>query len=162
MTRRRRRAGLTWRQKHKVGTEGVTASPFSLYGICLYVALNNIFGGSCEINPASYGEIYAQSLMMLAGSSMWAYIIGSACGIIATLDPSRIEFRQTMDELNFYLKDQSMPEELAVKLRSYFRNTIYLVRVQRYESLLRKMSTRLRGDAAYEMCRMRLRKGWTR
>ena len=98
-----------------------------------------------------------QAAMLLIGSSVWAYVIGSACGIIATLDPARIEFRQTMDELNLFCKDQNMPTELSVKLRSYFRNTIYLVRSRRYEKLLQKMSTRLRGDAAYRMCEFRLR-----
>lgn len=96
--------------------------------------------------------------MLVVGSTLWAYIIGSACGIIATLDPARLEYRQTLDELNFFLRDMSIPSDLTVKLRSYFRNTMYLVRVKRYESLLAKMSTRLRGDTAFEMCRKRLRK----
>ena len=95
--------------------------------------------------------------MLLTGSSLWAYIIGSACGIIATLDPALIQYRQTLDELNFFVKDQAIPQELTVKLRSYFRNTMYYVRVKRYEALLQKMSMRLRGDTAYEMCRVRLR-----
>ena len=50
--------------------------------------------------------------------------IGSACGIIATLDPASIEYRQTMDELNFFARDQNLPQELRVSLRSYFRNTL--------------------------------------
>jgi hypothetical protein len=32
-----------------------------------------------------------------------------------------------------------------------FRNTMYLVRARRYDQLLQKMSTRLRGDAAFRM-----------
>ena len=51
-------------------------------------------------------SVAVQSLMLLTGSSMWAYIIGSACGIIATLDPALIQYRQTLDELNFFVKDQ--------------------------------------------------------
>lgn len=51
--------GSTWRQKHNVGLEG-RADPLSLYGVALYVALNNVFGGSCEINPANYAEFYVQ------------------------------------------------------------------------------------------------------
>ena len=122
----------------------------------MYVALNNIFGGSCEINSATYHEFYAQVVMLLIGSSVWAYIIGSACGIIATLDPAGIEFRQTMDEINFFARDQMLPKELTVRIRSYFRNTVHLIRARRYHSLLQKMSTRLRGDAAYRMCEFRL------
>ena len=46
--------------------------------------------------------------MMVLGSSIWAYIIGSACGIIATLNPHLIEYRQTMDELNYFCKDRKL------------------------------------------------------
>lgn len=120
-----------------------------LYGVCLYVALTNIFGGSCEINPANAQEYYLQSLMMLCGSCVWAYVIGSCCGILATLNPALIEYRQTMDELNVFVKDHDMPQDLTVRLRSYFRNTMQLIRTRRYEQLLNKMSRRLRGDASY-------------
>ena len=80
-----------------------------------------------------------------------------ACGIVATLDPARIEYRQTMDELNHFCRANCLPQELVVKLRGYFRNTIHFVRVLRYEELLKKMSTRLRGDAAYHMSEYHLR-----
>ena len=44
--------------------------------------------------------------MMFFGSSVWAYIIGSACGIIATLDPAtdglRFEPTGPGDTLVFY------------------------------------------------------------
>ena len=76
---------------------------------------------------------------------------GSACGIISTLDLARIEYRQTLDELNYFVRDQQMPSDLKVKLRSYFRNTLHLMRARRYEQLLQKMSTRLRGDTAFRM-----------
>ena len=122
--------------------------PFEIYGACLYVALNNIFGGSCEINPNSAAEYYVQGLMMLCGSCVWAYVIGSCCGILATLNPALIEYRQTMDELNVFVKDHDLPQDLTVRLRSYFRNTMHLIRTRRYEQLLAKMSKRLRGDAS--------------
>ena len=113
--------------------------------------------GSCEINPSNYYEFYIQSVMLVIGSSVWAYVIGSACGIIATIDPALIEHRQTMDELNFFVKDQGIPEELGVRLRAYFRNTLYLVRAKRYDQLLTKMSTRLRGDSSFQLASRRMR-----
>lgn len=146
--------GMSWRQKAGIADD---VSPYHLYGQCLYVALNNIFGGSCEVNPGAYAEFYVQAGMLLIGSSLWAYVIGSACGIVATLDPSRIEFRQTLDELNYFAREQGLPKELAVRLRAYFRNTIHSVRSRRYMVLLNKMSTRLRGDAAFHMCEFRLK-----
>ena len=49
-----------------------------------------------------------------------------------------------------------MPADLTVKLRSYFRNTLHLVRAKRYEHLLLGMSTRLRGDASFNMAKRQL------
>ena len=95
------------------------------------MACNNIFGGSCEVSPANIGEFYVQGVMMLFGSSIWASVIGSGCGIIPTLNPQLIEFRQTMDELNYFCADHMVPSELTVKMRSYFRNTMHLIRSRR-------------------------------
>ena len=69
------------------------AEPLELYGSALYLALANMFGGGGEPGPANYYEFYVQGIMMLVGSSVWAYIIGAGCGIIATLDPQGVEFR---------------------------------------------------------------------
>ena len=44
------------------------------------MAFNNIFGGSSEIHPANYTEFYVQVVMMVFGSAVWAYVIGSASG----------------------------------------------------------------------------------
>ena len=43
--------------------EGPIPGAFRLYGAALYVSLNNIFGGSCEINPANYVEYYLHCVM---------------------------------------------------------------------------------------------------
>ena len=89
--------------------------PFALYGVCLYVALCNIFGGASEIYPENEHEYYVQALMMMLGSCVWAFVIGSCCSILATLNPALIEYRQTMDELNVFVKDHGMPQELTVR-----------------------------------------------
>ena len=144
--------GLSWRQKAQLHSANV----YELYGVALYVALNNIFGGSCEIQAGNYREFFVQSFMLIIGSSVWAYVIGSACGIVATLDPSGIEHRQMMDEVNGFCKEQCVPNELTVRLRSYFRELSHIVRARRHEALLTQMSTRLRGEAAIHMCAFRL------
>ena len=65
--------------------------------------------------------------MMLIGSSVWAYIISAGCGIVATLDPQRVEFRQTMDELNYFSADKRLPRSLTIKLRTFFQNTQHII-----------------------------------
>lgn len=44
-------------------------------------------------------EYFVQAGMMLCGSCVWAYVIGSCCGILATLNPALLEYRQQLDEL---------------------------------------------------------------
>jgi len=151
-------SGSTWIQRQQVPA---SATEYDLYFICLFVAFNNIFGsepvsdiGYC----ANYREFATQCLMLIVGSSVWAYVIGSACGILATADPAAILFRTQMDEVNYFSKDQLLPEELTVNLRSYFRNTTHLIRTHRYDRLLSKMSARLRGDAAYRMVEHKFRR----
>ena len=34
---------------------------------------------------------------------VWAWVIGSLCGILATLNPHATAFRNTMDELNYFM-----------------------------------------------------------
>jgi hypothetical protein len=131
--------------------------PILVFVLCSHPQLNHIFGGSCEINPANYAEFYCSSIMLIFGSSVWAYVIGSCCGIIATIDPALLEHRTMMDELNFFARDQVMPDQLTIRLRGYFRQTLDQLRAERYERLLGRMSTRLRGDTSYRMASRHVR-----
>lgn len=115
---------------------------------CSDVSFTNIFGGACEIYPVAAHEYFVQAGMMLCGSCVWAYVIGSCCGILATLNPALLEYRQQLDELNVFLREHEMPQDIRVRLRRYFRNTLPLIRLRRYDKLLSKMSTRLRGDTS--------------
>ena len=134
------------------------AGAFRLYGASLYVALSNIFGGSCELHPANYAEYYVQCLMMLVGSSVWAFVIGSGCGIIATLNPERIEYRQTMDQVNYFARSRKLPPQLSVRLRSFFQSTQHIFHAKRFDGLLEKMSGSLRADICSHVARKVLAK----
>ena len=47
---------------------------------------------------------YAMMAMSVIGSAVWAYVISSSCGIIATLNPSVLHYRHLMDELNYFAR----------------------------------------------------------
>ena len=83
------------------------ASAVELYGVALYIALSCIFaGGSGTVPPASPTEYYFQSAMVILGSSVWAYVLSSGCGIIATLNPNGVHYRHMMDELNYFAREK--------------------------------------------------------
>ena len=57
---------------------------------------------------------------LLFGSCLWAYIIGSACTILSTLDVETIEHQHLMDQLNVMMENHNMADELRSELRTYF------------------------------------------
>lgn len=144
----------TWIQKAGLGD----SHPFELYGVALYVSLSNMFGGPTDISPANYVEFYVQCLMMLIGSCTWAYIISAGCGIIATLNPQGVEFRQTMDQLNYFSRDMNLPQALTIKLRTFFQNTQHIIFARHYDGLMEKMSPLLRGEAALRVANKSLKR----
>ena len=136
--------------------------------------------GYGDIVPQNTKEVWAATFIMLVGASFWAYIIGSACGIIATLNVEAITHRQTMDQagssnwrvaygvggsttkshcpncagqLNYMMADRHIPQELRERLRTFFRQTRQVTRVDSYKDLIRRMSPTLKGEVAGEDCR---------
>ena len=146
---------LTWRQRAGVPAD---AAPFDVYWIGLYVAYGLIFGGNyAAIAPASYYEFGVLAFMALFGSALWVWVLSSMCGMVATLDPSHIEYRQTLDDLNRFCREQTLPANLRVRLREYFRQQEPICRARRQDTLLELMSVRLRGDTTYHMSEHKLR-----
>ena len=136
---------LSWIQKHQL----TDAKPLELYCVALYVALSNIFGGPCEISPANYGEFLVQSVMMLIGSSLWAYIIGCGCNIIDTLYPYEEEHRRVIAVLNNFARERKIDPELTQRLRTFYNETSNLRYFENRESeLLHAMTPQLRGESA--------------
>eukprot|EP00753_Platysulcus_tardus_P004747 PLAT12659.1.p1 GENE.PLAT12659.1~~PLAT12659.1.p1 ORF type:complete len:850 (-),score=394.01 PLAT12659.1:54-2603(-) len=120
----------------------------------LYAAA--VYWAVMTLSTIGYGDIYAQSTneryfctaAMLIGAGQWAYIVGNVCGIMASLDAQTLVFRQTLDELNYYMKEQKISEDLQRRLREYFHQRKTLVRVLNSKDLLKKMSPALRGEVA--------------
>ena len=109
----------TWIQRYHL----TKASSSQLYSVALYVALSNIFGGPTDISPANYIEFLLQGFMMIFGSSLWAYIIGCGCSILASLNPAADEHRRTIAMLNhFWCAQRSRPTPHSHPLaRDWFR-----------------------------------------
>tara|TARA_B110001452_G_scaffold132915_1_gene110508 strand:+ start:2099 stop:4573 length:2475 start_codon:yes stop_codon:yes gene_type:complete len=135
-------------------------SPVSLYTVAFYVAVVAMFGGVGSIVPHNYYEYMAITIMMVFGSFVWAWVIGSLCGILATLNPHATNFRNTMDELNYFMHESGFTQAHRVRLREFFRQTEDFVRTVAYNDLLAKMSAQLKGDTALLMGEETLRNVW--
>jgi len=134
--------------------DGVINSPeevnhFSLYSASLYYAIMTISSiGYGDITPQSTAERWTCICIMLCGSAVWAYVIGNASGIVATMNQDGVHFHQTMDNLNGYLHDQRCPGDLQKKMRSYFHANRHLMKTKRNQTLVQELSPELRDTVA--------------
>ena len=53
-----------------------------------------------DISPMQPMEYLVGVLCQCAGGIMWAFVIGVFSSLLSTANPSKIRFRQTMDDLN--------------------------------------------------------------
>ena len=123
--------------------------PSAKYVSALYFSVYTLtsigYGDISAHNPLEY---LICTICMLLASFMWAYTIGNFCSIVSTMDKHTIIFRQTMDELNFMMKDRGLPVEMRERVRLYFHQSKDTQRVLCYHDLEQQMSTQLRGEVA--------------
>lgn len=103
------------------------------------------YGDFSGVNTA---ERLVGCILQIVSASTWAYIIGTAAGIAATLDPNAVAFRTTMDQLNLFMKDRKIPTETRHQLREYFEDARELHKAGDDAALLSKMSPLLKGTVA--------------
>jgi hypothetical protein len=123
--------------------------PFQVYLAGLYWAVMTVTTiGYGDIVPVTVGEQFLCVIAMLLGASTYAYVIGTVCGVIALMDQATSKFNQQMDELNLYMEENQMPNEMRVRLREYFNYCKQMNRQKYYQALLVEMSPTLRGEVA--------------
>ena len=86
------------------------AAPGSRYSASVYFAVMTITSigyGDITPRPQLASEQIMATLLMLVASMLWAYIIGTFCGMIATMNPAQANFRNTIDDLNRFMELQA-------------------------------------------------------
>ena len=118
----------------------------SIYMVALHTSLLAMFGGVGSIAPNNFVEYAFLTFILLTGCFFWAYVISTLCSLLATLDPHKTQFRNTMDELNHFMVDHQLRTDHRVRIRQFFRATREFTRRASYKGLMAHMSERLRGD----------------
>ena len=141
----------TWLNAWLSSRPGVIPSPHDRYTLAMYWSIMTLTSiGYGDITAQSYLEYAVSTFFMLIGAICWAYIIGCTCGIVATLDMDTAHFRQTMDQLNQFLRDNCVPYPLRRQLRGYFHQAKSLQKHHASQDLIEQMSPKLKGQVA--MC----------
>jgi len=127
-------------------------SPGEKYVAALYWSVMTISTvGYGDITPQTVAERMFIVVSMLVGASVYAYVVGSVCGIISSMDQKSTEFYNLMDNLNTFIKEAKLPFMLAQELRSFFRYRRTTNSVEGWLDMLRMMSPNLRGQVAVKL-----------
>lgn len=151
----------TWvKAAFKVG-QNVTETGYTEYSTVAdiphsYVYCASLYHATMTLTTIGYGDIIATTdterwfsvALQLVGASLYAYIVGVASGIVASMNKEKMYFQETMDELNDFMEDQGLSNELTVRLREFFNHSREMEKLRVYNNLLSRMSPGLRGEVA--------------
>ena len=104
--------------------------------------------GYGDYTPATSGERTLAVVLMLFCGSVYAYVIGSICGIVSERDPATSEYQANVDLLNDYMEEIKLPRTQRTKLREYFTHCKQIFRMKYFHDVLENMSPELQGEVA--------------
>ena len=96
--------------------DGVT-----VYAMCLLASIQQLsFAPDDVMYPVTKVEMFYCSFSMIFSGCVFVYIVGAVCALLANMDPALVEYNQTLDNLNRYLRGINMPYSKMRKMREYF------------------------------------------
>jgi potassium voltage-gated channel Eag-related subfamily H protein 7 len=134
---------LTWASGYGLGVNEM----WEQYLTCVYWSCMTVTTiGYGDVTPKTNLERAVAIFGMCVGAAAYAFIVGNICGIIATMDQASTEHNARMDDLNLYMQENRIPNEMRIRLREYFMYCRGMNRQEYYKELLEKMSPALRGE----------------
>ncbi len=110
----------TFRERER-DAHGREVSPAGLYVAALYYSIMTLTSiGYGDIVPMNEAERLVCCFLMIISGATWAYVIGEAAGIAATLDPNTVAFRTSMDALNCFMSERQLDASMRHTLRDFF------------------------------------------
>lgn len=120
--------------------------PWSQYASAIIWSIGAMSGEAYL--PANMEETVLNTLVMLMGIVVMAFLVGELSNILGNFDPVGNEFEQTVDNLSSYLESNQYPEMLRLKLREYVLLSEPIYREKYYIELMKQFSPSLRITVA--------------
>jgi len=140
---------LTALKESKGGDDELYDDASDVYVLAFYWAIMTITSiGYGDITPQNRLEYTICTCCMLCMAFTWAYVIGGICGVVATMQPHEIAFKQNMDDLNEMMDEHDMPHEMRKELRAYFHQSRFLNRQRIERGVTDQLSPSLQGEVA--------------
>lgn len=134
---------------------------FHIYLASMYwAAMTMTSTGYGDILPQSPGEYVVCTIINLASSIFWAYIIGAACAVMANMDPEETEFQQMLDAFNAMAEDQSLPNHIRYRGREYIREGRYHMHTVRNKMAMEYLGPDLQSTVSQQMAEHYLNNIW--
>jgi CRP-like cAMP-binding protein len=125
--------------------------PDSLYVYCLCFSVTSMVMGESEnAIPFSDADRVMSCCCMIVGGSVYAYLIGSVCGLISERDPASKEFKDACDLIHKFCREKQVSPELTAQLKEYFLRSEDMFRDQWYRRVYVHMPPSLQKSVALE------------
>ena len=154
----------TWIRAYESGHKdawGEPPQPWEVYVSAVYWSAMTVTSiGYGEMLPENSAERIVCTFFMLISGMVWTYVLSTAAGIAATLNPNTVLYHTTMDQLNVFMRERKLPKKLRHELRKYFETARYVREINDDANLFENMSPLLQGRVAFEANREWLTRVW--
>eukprot|EP00873_Tetraselmis_striata_P010258 jgi/Tetstr1/430522/TSEL_020321.t1 len=104
--------------------------------------------GYGDVTPQTDVERVYVTLGMVVGASIYAYMVGNVCSIIAGMNAGEEKFRMEMDSLNQFMEANGLPKDLRKELRAFYRYRNSNVTIHEGQDVLKTLTPRLQSYVA--------------
>lgn len=104
--------------------------------------------GYGDVTPQTDIERVYVTLGMVVGASIYAYMVGNVCSIIAGMNAAEEKFRQEMDSLNQFMESNGLPKDLRKELRAFYRYRNSNVTINEGQDVLKTLTPKLQAYVA--------------
>eukprot|EP00747_Dinoflagellata_sp_TGD_P125771 gnl/TRDRNA2_/TRDRNA2_174203_c9_seq4.p1 gnl/TRDRNA2_/TRDRNA2_174203_c9~~gnl/TRDRNA2_/TRDRNA2_174203_c9_seq4.p1 ORF type:complete len:655 (+),score=110.58 gnl/TRDRNA2_/TRDRNA2_174203_c9_seq4:111-2075(+) len=140
----------------KGGSDELYSDAWSVYCISVYWAIVTLTSiGYGDITPQCITEYCVAGVCLSVMASVWAYVIGAVVSIVSTLQPHEIDFKRTMDDLNWLMADWDVEQPMRERLRTYFHESKDSSRYLMQKQIMAQLSPRMQAVIS-----MKLHKTW--